>query len=66
MLCLDLRGLTGTIGAKPLWRIVGEIYHKIVTKKYNEIEGYLPQFKSELIQLSESIEQYLTMQEDLL
>ncbi len=66
MLTLDLRGLTGTIGAKSFWRFLGDVYQTITTKDYNKLDSYIPYFKHHLQTLNGSINRYIALQEDLI
>lgn len=59
MLCIDMRGLTGTIGAEDMHTLVTEILNKILYKKYDLLVNYNEKYKFELQTLNRSIEQYV-------
>ncbi len=59
MLCIDMRGLTGTIGAEDMHTVVTEILHKILYKKYELLINYKEKYKFEIQTLNRSIEQYV-------
>lgn len=59
MLCVDMRGLTGTIGAEDMHTLVTEILNKILYKKYDMLINYKEKYQSELNTLNRSIEQYV-------
>jgi CheY-like chemotaxis protein len=59
MLCVDMRGLTGTIGAEEMHNLVTEILNKILYKKYELLVNYKEKYQTELQTLNRSIEQYV-------
>jgi len=59
MLCVDMRGLTGTIGAEDMHALVTEILNKILYKKYDMLINYKEKYHFELKTLNRSIEQYV-------
>lgn len=59
MLCVDMRGLTGTIGADDMYALVTEILNRILYKKYDLLANYIEKYKSELQTLNHSIDQYV-------
>ena len=59
MLCVDMRGLTGTIGAEEMHNLVTEILNKILYKKYDLLINYKDKYQEELQTLNRSIEQYV-------
>lgn len=59
MLCVDMRGLTGTIGAEEMHTLVTEILHKILYKKYDLLVNYNEKYKFEIQMLNRSIGQYV-------
>ena len=59
MLCVDMRGLTGTIGAENMHTLVTEILNKILYKKYDMLINYKEKYQSEMKTLNHSIEQYV-------
>lgn len=61
MLCLDMKGLTGTIGAKEMHVIIKEIYQYIIYNKPELIHSYIDKYKKELAKLKKSIDMYLSI-----
>jgi CheY-like chemotaxis protein/signal transduction histidine kinase len=59
MLCVDMRGLTGTIGAEDMHTLVTEILNKILYKKYDMLTNYNEKYQTELKALNHSIKQYV-------
>ena len=59
MLCVDMRGLSGTIGAQEMHDLVTEILNKILYKKYDLLVNYKEKYRSELQRLNHSIGQYI-------
>ena len=59
MLCVDMRGLSGTIGAQEMHDLVTEILNKILYKKYDMLANYKEKYQSELQRLNHSIGQYV-------
>ena len=59
MLCIDMRGLTGTIGAQEMHNLVTEILNKILYKKYELLVNYNEKYQLELQTLNRSIDQYV-------
>jgi DNA-binding NarL/FixJ family response regulator len=59
MLCLDMKGLTGTIGAKEMHVIINEVHQHIIYKKPELLHSYISRYKIEFSKLSESIKIYL-------
>ncbi len=62
MLCLDMKGLTGTIGAKDMHTLVIEIYQRVVYNKQELLPNYIDMYQKELRKLKESIERYIRLQ----
>ena len=60
MLCLDMKGLTGTIGAKDMHVIINEIHQHIIYKKPELLHSYVSRYKTELVKLNRSIKTYLS------
>ena len=60
MLCLDMRGLTGTIGAKDMYVIINEINQCILYNKKELLDGYIKRYSSELHKLDTFIHHYLS------
>jgi len=59
MLCLDMKGLTSTIGAKEMHVIINEIHQHIIYKKPELLHSYISRYKAEFGKLSKSIQTYL-------
>jgi len=59
ILCLDMKGITGTIGAIDMYRLVKKIHNYILTGKSELIHGYIQEYKDELSNLKRSIKLYL-------
>jgi len=59
MLCLDMKGLTGTIGAKEMHVIINEIHQHLIYKKPELLHSYVSRYKTTFKTLTKSIEAYL-------
>ncbi len=59
MLCVDMRGLTGTIGADDMHTLINEILHQILYKKYELLINYNEKYKFELHTLNRSVKKYI-------
>ncbi len=59
MLCVDMRGLTGTIGAEDMHKLVNEILQQILYKKYELLINYKERYLSNIQTLNRSIEKYI-------
>ncbi|UPT77925.1 response regulator [Sulfurovum sp. XGS-02] len=59
MLCIDMRGLTGAIGAEEMHALINDILHQILYKKYDLLASYDEKYKSGIQTLNRSIEQYI-------
>lgn len=59
MLCLDLKGLSGTIGAKNMQDLSTEILQFIIFKKYDILPNYIKKYNDELIKLNTTIDKFL-------
>jgi CheY-like chemotaxis protein len=62
MLCLDMKGLTGTIGAKDMYNLIIEIYQQIAYNKKELLPNYIDVYQKELAKLNKSIERYIRLQ----
>ena len=60
ILCVDLKGLTGTIGAENLNMIITDTLEKLSLKKYESIPMVIQKYKKELQLVNTSINTYLT------
>ncbi len=61
ILCLDIKGLSGTVGAERLHKIITDIIKKIILKKYELIPELIEQYKIELKRVNASIDKYLSL-----
>jgi len=59
VLCLDMKGLTGTIGAKEMHIIINEIHQHLIYKKPELLHSYVKIYQTKLDELTRSIEIYL-------
>ena len=60
MLCIDMRGLTGAIGAEDMHALINDILHQILYKKYELLTNYNEKYKFEIQTLNRSIEKYIS------
>jgi CheY-like chemotaxis protein len=63
MLCLDMKGLTGSIGADDMHEEIGEIYKLLLYNKFDLLPTYIKVYSKELMSLVRSIELYLEHKE---
>ena len=59
MLCVDMRGLAGTIGAYDMQDLVTDILQQLLYKKYDFLGNYKEKYIFELKILNRSIRQYI-------
>ena len=59
MLCLDMKGLTGTIGAKEMHVIINEIHQHLIYKKPELLHSYVSRYRETFTTLIKSIKTYL-------
>jgi len=59
MLCIDMRGLSGAIGAFEMQSLVTEILQLILYKKYDLLVNFQEKYSSEIEKLNRSIHKYL-------
>jgi len=59
MLCLDMSGLSGTIGAKDMNAKIGEIQKLLLYNNYNLLHSYIDVYRKELLKLDKSIHMYI-------
>ena len=59
MLCLDMQGLTGTIGAKEMNKVIREVYQHIIYGNSEMLPSYIKGYRDELMKLTNAIEHYL-------
>jgi len=61
MLCIDMRGLTGTIGAENMNALINEIYQHILYNKQELLPNYVKKYSKEIHILNDSIERYISL-----
>ncbi len=59
MLCLDMKGLTGTIGAKEMYELINQISQCMIYNKQELLVNYTDVYQQELRKLIESIKEYI-------
>jgi CheY-like chemotaxis protein len=59
MLCLDMRGLSGTIGAKDMNVKIDEIQKLLLYNKHDMLHSYIDIYRKELLKLAKSIHLYI-------
>ncbi|PTB83783.1 hypothetical protein C9926_01135 [Sulfurovum lithotrophicum] len=59
MLCIDMKGLTGAIGAYEMHQLMTEILQMLLYKKYDIVGNYKEKYIFELKTLNSSIKKYL-------
>jgi CheY-like chemotaxis protein len=59
MLCLDMRGLSGTIGAEDMNVKIDEIQKLLLYNKHDLLHNYIDIYKKELLKLTKSIHLYI-------
>ncbi len=60
ILCMDMKGLAGTIGAVEMYTTLNEIHQYLIYKKPELVDGYINRFKETFRTLKNSIERYLS------
>lgn len=60
MLCIDMKGLTGAIGAYDMHQLVTEILQMLLYKKYDIVGNYKEKYIFEIKTLNRSIKKYLS------
>ena len=60
MLCVDMRGLTGTIGAEDMHTLVTEILQQLLYKKYDMLVNFKERYIFEIQKLKRSIDKYIS------
>jgi CheY-like chemotaxis protein len=60
VLCMDMKGITSTIGAKSMHVVLNEIHQYLIYKKPELIHSYVRTYREELRKLIRSIESYLS------
>ena len=61
VLCLDMKGLTGTIGAKEMHTVINEIHQHLIYKKPELLHSYVTRYEIKLDELTRSINLYLSL-----
>jgi len=61
MLCVDMRGLTGTIGAHEMLALINKIHQTILYKKEELLVNMIPTYKTEIALLNRAIGKYLAL-----
>ncbi|MDD3817527.1 MAG: response regulator [Thiovulaceae bacterium] len=59
MLCLDIKGLAGSIGANELHDLMVDIHQKLIFKKFDMLGDYVKPFYEKTAVLSQTIENYI-------
>jgi len=59
MLCLDMKGLTGTIGAKEMHTLISTIHQRLLYDKPELLPDYVFTYKEEFRKLIKSIDTFL-------
>jgi CheY-like chemotaxis protein len=59
MLCIDMRGLTGTIAAEEMHELVSEILQQLLYKKYELLANYKEKYIFEMQRLQRSVDRYI-------
>ena len=59
MLCVDMRGLSGSIGAEDMHNLMNEMIQKILYKQYDAIAKYQEKYIFEIQTLNTSITKYI-------
>jgi CheY-like chemotaxis protein len=62
MLCLDMKGLTGTIGAKEMFGLIIEIHQKILYHQEDVLVNYVERYEKSLKRLTEEIDRYVSQE----
>jgi len=61
VLCLEMKGLTRTIGAKEMHTVINEIHQYLIYKKPELLDSYTGRYRERLKELIRSIEEYLSL-----
>ena len=59
MLCLDLKGLSGSICAQEMYELSGEMHKQLIYKKYEMFPKHVQTYSYELAKLNKSIDLYV-------
>jgi len=60
MLCLDMKGLTGSIGATQMYQLIAKIHQKVIYHQEEMLTEYIDVYEKELGRLESEIERYLS------
>ena len=60
MLCLDMKGLTGSIGATQMYQLIAKIHQKVIYHQEEMLTEYIDAYEKELGRLKSEIERYLS------
>ncbi len=60
ILCLEMKGLTSTIGAKEMHTVINEIHQYLIYKKPELLDSYIGRYRSRLKELIKAINEYLS------
>ena len=60
MLCIDMRGLTGTIGAHEMLDLINKIHQTLLYKKQELLPNFIQNYVNEIAVLNHAIEEYLS------
>lgn len=61
ILCMDMKGITGTTGAKKMHIVISEIHQYLIYKKPEFLGSYVEKYNTELARLNRSIATYLAL-----
>ena len=60
MFCVDIKGLSGAIGAEDLHNLTTEVLQRLLYKKYNLLPSYIALYEKELDKINKSIDLYIS------
>ncbi len=60
MLCLDIKGLTGSIGAIQMYQLIAKVHQKVIYHQEEMLSEYIDAYEKELGRLESEIERYLS------
>ncbi len=61
MLCLDMKGLTGSIGAIQMYQLIAKVHQKVIYHQEEMLTEYIEAYEKELGRLRSEIERYLAL-----
>jgi CheY-like chemotaxis protein len=59
MLCVDMRGLTGAIGADDMYLLINEIHQRLIYNKKELLPNYIEKYRFEIKNLRRSIRRFI-------